>query len=124
VLLESLALKYAWVMHQLEAVSGRTIQSIQIVGGGSNNTLLCRLTAGASGLPVLAGPAEATALGNLTVQAIALGELASLSEARALVAASFPARRFEPIGDWSEPRMRFNRLLGAQAHSLEGVFHT
>ena len=65
VLLESLALKYAVVLHQLEAASGRTVNTIHVVGGGSNNALLCQLTADASGLPVLAGPSEATALGNL-----------------------------------------------------------
>jgi rhamnulokinase len=109
VLLESLALKYAVVLGQLEAASGRTVDTIHIVGGGSNNALLCQLTADASGRPVLSGPAEATALGNLIVQAIALGELASLAEARALVAASFPARHYEPVGEWSEPRQRFQQ---------------
>jgi rhamnulokinase len=113
VLLESLALKYAVLLRQLEAASGQTIRTIHIVGGGSNNTLLCQLTADASGLPVLAGPAEATALGNLIVQAIALGELASLSEARTLVAESFVSRRYEPVGveDWSAPRQRFEEIL-------------
>lgn len=114
-LLESLALKYALVLRELEAVSGRTVKAIHLVGGGSNNALLCQLTADASGLPVLTGPTEATAIGNLLVQAMALGELASLSEARALVAASYPVRRYEPRGDWSEPRARFAALLGSQA---------
>jgi rhamnulokinase len=111
ILLESLALKYAVVLRQLEAASGQAIDTIHIVGGGSNNAFLCQLTANASGLPVLAGPAEATALGNLIVQAISLGELASLAEARAVVAASFPARRYEPASDWSAARQRFAEML-------------
>jgi rhamnulokinase len=115
VVLESLALKYAVVLRQLEAASGRTISSIHIVGGGSNNALLCQLTANASGLPVMAGPSEATALGNLIVQGIALGELASLDEARALVAASFPAHSYEPLEDWSVPCQRFDELLSTRA---------
>jgi len=111
VLLESLALKYAVVLRQVEAVCGTALEAIHVVGGGANNALLCQLTANASGLPVLAGPAEATSLGNLVVQAIALGELASIAEARAMVAASFAPRRYEPQGDWSEPRQRFDELL-------------
>jgi len=120
VLLESLALKYSVVLRQLEAVSGRTIDTIHVVGGGSNNALLCQLTANACRIPVLGGPSEATAIGNLIVQAIAVGELSSLAEARALVAASFPPRRYEPIGDWSEQRQRFDELL--RIGTRQGVF--
>jgi rhamnulokinase len=111
VLLESLALKYAVVVRQIESATRRHIEAVHVVGGGSNNALLCQLTANACGVPVRAGPAEATAVGNLVVQAIALGELASLEQARALVARSFPVRRYEPGGEWSEPRERFSRVL-------------
>jgi rhamnulokinase len=114
VLFESLALKYAWVARELTAVSGRPITAVHVVGGGTHNELLCRLTAGATGLPVLAGPSEATAIGNLVVQAIALGELTSLSDARGLVARSFPVRRYEPEGDWSEARGRFQQVRTAR----------
>ena len=101
VLLESLALKYAWVLRQLAEVSGRSIRALYVVGGGAQNTLLCRMTAAATGLPVLAGPSEATAIGNLIVQAIGLGEVASLAEARELITRSYAARCYEPTGDWS-----------------------
>jgi rhamnulokinase len=111
VLLESLALKYAVVLRQIESASGRKLRAIHVVGGGSNNALLCQLTANACGLPVLAGPAEATSVGNLVVQAMALGEIASLDEARTVVARSWPAARFEPVGDWSAARLRFDEIL-------------
>jgi rhamnulokinase len=110
VLLESLALKYASVLGELQQLTGRAVASIYVVGGGARNELLCRLTANATGLPVLAGAAESTAIGNLIVQALALGELASLAEARELVALSFPARAYEPNGDWSAARERFAQL--------------
>jgi rhamnulokinase len=110
VLLESLALKYASVLGELQQLTGRAVSSIYIGGGGARNELLCRLTAAATGLPVLAGAAESTAIGNLIVQALALGELASLAEARELVALSFPARAYEPNGDWSAARERFAQL--------------
>ena len=107
VLLESLALRYAVAVDELARASGHSVEAIQVVGGGSNNRLLCRLTASATGLPVRAGPVEATASGNLCVQAIAAGELASIAEARELVARSFPVTTYEPSGDWAEARARF-----------------
>jgi rhamnulokinase len=110
VLLESLALRYAVVLDQLAAASGVAPDGVHVVGGGSNNTLLNRLTAGATGLPVRAGPAEATAVGNLLVQAVAAGRLASIAEGRELVARSFPITAYEPAGDWTEARARFAAL--------------
>ncbi len=110
VVLESLALRYAVAVDELARASGHPIEASHGVGGGSNNRLLCRLTAGATGLPVRAGPVEATASGNLCVQAIAAGELASIAEARELIARSFPVTAYEPAGDWAEARARFNGL--------------
>src|SRR5581483_9307761 len=80
--LESLALKHAATIDAVAAAAGVSPAEVHVVGGGARNELLCRWTAAASGLPVLAGPVEATLLGNLLVQAMALGEIRSLSEAR------------------------------------------
>ncbi len=107
VLLESLALRYAAAVGQLSAAAGRQIDGVHVVGGGSNNRLLCGLTASATGLQVKAGPVEATAIGNLAVQAIAAGEVASVAEARDLAARSFPITTYDPVGDWTEARERF-----------------
>ena len=115
VLLESLALRYAAAIDQLAAAYGHPIDGLHIVGGGSNHRLLCRLTAGATGLPVRAGPVEATAIGNLAVQAIAAGELASIAEARELAARSFPITTYDPTGDWAEARARFAALTARAA---------
>ena len=113
-LLESLALKYRWVLERLEEVLGRRLEPVHVVGGGSRNSLLCQLTADATGRPVVAGPAEATAIGNLLVQALGLGCLGSAEEIRAVVRASFEPRTFTPSGDdgrWAEACDRFCRLL-------------
>ncbi len=111
VILESLALRYAMAVDDLAAASGHPIDGLHIVGGGSSHRLLCRLTAGATGLPVRAGPAEATAIGNLAVQAISAGELRDVAEARELVARSFTVASYEPAGDWGEARARYAALI-------------
>jgi rhamnulokinase len=107
-ILESLALKHAQVVDLLREAAGVAPQTLHMVGGGSRNELLCRLTADAAELPVVAGPAEATTIGNLLVQAIALGELSSLEEGRKVVRASFRAQRYEPrVSEaWRDARER------------------
>ena len=82
---------------QRPALSGTTIRTVHIVGGGSRNELLCQLTADRVGLPVLAGPVEATAIGNVLIQARAQGLVrGTLEDLRALVARSFPPSLYLP----------------------------
>jgi len=79
------------------SLSGKTVSVIHIVGGGSQNELLCQLVADRSGLPVQAGPVEATAIGNVLVQARAAGLVEGSRESlRSLVAAAFPPRVYAP----------------------------
>ncbi|MSS72506.1 MAG: rhamnulokinase [Candidatus Latescibacteria bacterium] len=111
--LESLALKYRYVLERLEEIQGHRLSAIHIVGGGSRNHLLCQLTADAAGRPVIAGPVEATAIGNLLVQAIATGHLGALSDARAVVRRSFDVVTYEPKHDdrWDEAYARFVKMI-------------
>ncbi len=120
--LESLALKYRQTIELLEAATGVAPPEIHVVGGGARNQLLCRWTANATGVPVLAGPEEATEIGNLAVQAIALGELASLAEAREVVRVSFAPAVYEPDdrGPWDEAYARFESIAARpEKHSLD-----
>jgi len=112
-ILESLALKHAQTIDVLASVTGTVPEEIHLVGGGSRNELLCRWTAGAAGLPVLAGPEEATLLGNFLVQAMSLGELASIGEGREVVRRSFSPTIYEPqdAALWREARERFVRAV-------------
>ncbi|MDQ0277876.1 rhamnulokinase [Arthrobacter silviterrae] len=96
-ILDSLAAAYARTVREASALSGQSVDVIHIVGGGSQNKLLCQLTANATGLPVIAGPVEATALGNILIQARAAGAApATLTELRAMVAASHPGVQYLP----------------------------
>lgn len=96
VILYSLAVRYKQVLELLETLTGRTIKTIHIIGGGSRNTLLNQLTADVTGRRVLAGPAEATAAGNALTQALGTGYIGSLEELRAVVRNSFEVEEFRP----------------------------
>ncbi|WP_276324149.1 rhamnulokinase family protein [Streptomyces sp. RFCAC02] len=98
--LDSLALAHRAAVEDAQRLSGKDVDTVHIVGGGAHNELLCRLTADACGLPVVAGPAEAAALGNVLVQARAAGEAhGGLADLRALLRAGLPLRQHEPSGD-------------------------
>jgi rhamnulokinase len=111
--LESLALRYRWVLERLEELLGRRLDVIHVVGGGCQNTLLCQLTADACDRTVLAGPVEATALGNVLVQAMGLGLVGSLAEAREVVRRSFEVVTYSPRNPeaWHAPYERFRSFL-------------
>jgi len=96
--LESLALQYRRVIESLERVTGRSLSTIHMVGGGARNRLLCQLTADATRRVVTAGPIEATTVGNLAMQLMALGALGSLREIREVVRRSFEIHTHEPRG--------------------------
>jgi rhamnulokinase len=95
-ILESLAAAYGETIARAAELTGRAVDAVHMVGGGSRSALLCRLTAAACGREVLAGPAEATSLGNLLVQAMATGEIGSLEELRDVARRSADVVRYEP----------------------------
>lgn len=111
--LESLALKYRWVLEQLESLMGKRLPVIHVVGGGTQNRLLCQFTADACNRTVLAGPVEATAAGNVLLQMIALGELKGITEGRELLRRSTEIVEYQPQNpeSWQEAYQRFERLL-------------
>jgi len=110
---ESLALKYRYVIEQAENLTGREVRKVHVVGGGSQNALLCQLTADAAGLPVVAGPVEATAIGNVMAQAFARGRVGSLGGVRTVVRRSFETTTYEPgdAKDWAGSREKFSRIV-------------
>ena len=86
---EGLALLYASTHDSLEKLSGRSFDTLRIVGGGCQDHLLNQLAANSTGCRVIAGPVEATAIGNLVVQMLAMGDIRSLEEGRAIIFNSF-----------------------------------
>ena len=110
-ILENVALKYRMVADQIGTVSGSRIRKVCMVGGGSQNKLLCQFTANAMNVPVEAGPSEASALGNLAVQLLAAGEVASIPQGREVIRQAFPPSEYLPTQTdaWSEAYENFRR---------------
>jgi rhamnulokinase len=96
-IVDSLATAYATTATRASELTDRAVEVVHVVGGGSENALLCQRTADLSGLPVTAGPTEATALGNVLVQARAHGAIGDGADAiRHVVAASTDVRHHDP----------------------------
>ena len=110
--LESLALLYRKTLREIEEVTGRKIERLYIVGGGTKNSLLNHFTSNALQIPVILGPAEATSIGNVLVQAMAMGHLKSLEEARAVVRDSFKSETIQPYAAaWNSAYERLQKFL-------------
>ena len=84
----SLAAMYAKTVSGIEEITGKTIENIFIVGGGSKDAYLNELTGKRTGKSVVIGLGEATATGNLISQ-IMRDKNIDLAEARKIVKNSF-----------------------------------
>ena len=84
----SLAAMYAKTVKEIEEITGKSIENIFIVGGGSKDSYLNELTGKYAGKSVVIGLGEATATGNLISQ-IMRDEKIDLAEARKIVMNSF-----------------------------------
>lgn len=115
---DSLALKYKYTFDRLERATGLTVPSIHIVGGGSQNKLLCQLAANATGKPVYVGPVEAAGMGNLVTQLIAHGELKDYREARELIRRSVTVEEYLPQ-DQALWREKYDEFLRQVMHGVE-----
>lgn len=109
---ESLAIKCRWVLGMLEELIGGRLDTIHIVGGGTQNRQLCQATADACGRQVVAGPVEATAIGNVMMQAVAAGAVGSIAQAREVVRRSCTVDVYEPkhTAAWDAAYERFQAM--------------
>ncbi|HBG80593.1 MAG TPA: rhamnulokinase, partial [Porphyromonadaceae bacterium] len=93
---ESLAFRYKQVLGNLKSLADFPIDTLHIIGGGSQNNMLNRFTANAIGIAVVAGPSEATAIGNILLQAKAFGLVKDKNDIRKMVRNSIDLVRIEP----------------------------
>ncbi|MDR1090271.1 MAG: rhamnulokinase [Prevotella sp.] len=111
--LESLAMKYHYVMKKLEACSGRNVRHLAVVGGGSQNELLNQYIADALNVEVVVGLTEATAIGNILQQAVADKKLKNMEEGRQIIKNSFNFRSYYPVNacEWSAVAIKLSHLF-------------
>ncbi len=113
VIYESLALKYRHALDGLIDLTGQQVDRLHIIGGGSQNELLCQMTADATGRTVVTGPVEATALGNAIVQYVSLGVLEDIAHARQILSRTLDTKTYVPQSNWDEQYQRFNAILAS-----------
>ena len=77
----------------LKKLTGKSLDALHIIGGGSKDTYLSELTAARIDIPVYTGPTEATAIGNILAQMLATKVFGSISEAREAVFNSFDVKK-------------------------------
>lgn len=111
--LESLAFKYRLLIDKINLFKDEKIDTINIVGGGSQNDLLNQFTSNSTGLKVIAGPVEATAFGNIMVQAITVGKIKNIKEGREIVANSVNLSEYYPSQKlvWDQEFRKANRII-------------
>jgi rhamnulokinase len=93
---DSLALRYKQVFGYLKEMAPFPLETLHIIGGGTQNVLLNQLTANATGVTVVTGPIECTAIGNIMLQAKAAGLVSDIRSMRALIAASIETKTYTP----------------------------
>ena len=111
--LESLAMKFRQVLGMCEELAGGVLDTIHIVGGGTQNRQLCQATANACGRCVVAGPTEATATGNIMMQAVSAGDVGSIAEAREVIRRSFEVEQYDPqeTAVWDDAYQRYLKVV-------------
>ena len=117
---ESLSFSYRETLEDLERITGRTLSTIRIGGGGGLNRFLCQMTADACAREVIAGPVEAAALGNALMQAVATGHIKNLSEGQIALRQSVELQSYQPTQS-AATQQAFERYksLVAQGRNLE-----
>jgi sugar (pentulose or hexulose) kinase len=110
---ESLVFKIRFNIEQTEKIIGKKIELMQLVGGGTNNKLICQWISNALGIPVAAGPTETTAVGNLIMQLKGTGEIKDVNEGRAICRNSSNVLIYEPKDKetWDEAYENYLKIL-------------
>ncbi len=111
---QSIAMKYKYTFNMLNRLNGNKYNSINMLGGGIKDTLLCKMTASACNAEVKAGPTEATAMGNIGVAYYALDEIKDFKDLRRVISASTDIKQYAPenAADWEKAYETYLKVIG------------
>ena len=111
---QSIAMKYKYTFNMLNKLNGGKYSSINMLGGGIKDTLLCKMTASACNAKVLAGPTEATVMGNIGVVYSALGEIKDFKDLRRVIYASTDIKEYLPedAAAWEDAYKTYLKVTG------------
>lgn len=110
---ESLALKYRLTLEGIEECTGKKYNKLHVMGGGTKDTLLLKMTADSCNIPVLGGPVEATALGNVALQLMSSGIIPDIKAARKIIADGEQLKTYIPENReiWEQAYSRFKAVI-------------
>lgn len=110
---ESLALKYRFTLEGIEECTGKKYEKLHVMGGGTKDKLLLKMTADSCGIPVFGGPIEATALGNVALQLMSSGDITDIKAARKIIAEGEELKAYTPENreKWENAFARFKRIV-------------
>jgi rhamnulokinase len=109
---DSLCFSFRYHIEKLEKLSGKPIEVLHLVGGGSQSDYLNQRIATICGRKVVSGPVEGATLGNILIQALAMGKIESIQEGRKLVSQSYPVKTYTPQLESNCTTVRYEKFLG------------
>jgi rhamnulokinase len=108
---DSLCFSFRFHVEQLEKLSGRSIEVLHVVGGGSQSEYLCQRVATVCKREVVSGPVEGASMGNLLIQALAMGKIGNLQEGRQVVRKSCQVKKYKPGSLTESLENRYRKYL-------------
>ena len=110
---ESLALKYRLTFDGIKDCTGKSYDRIHVMGGGTKDKLLLKMTAQSCDVDVYGGPIEATALGNVAIQLISCGAVSGIKEVRKIIAEGENLTLYKPENNeaWQEAYKKFSEII-------------
>ena len=108
---DSLCFSFRYHIEKLEQLSGKSIEVLHLVGGGSQSDYLNQRIATICERTVISGPVEGAAIGNILIQAIVMGRIENLEEGRQLVGRSFPVKSYAPESPTDYIKKQYDQYL-------------
>ncbi|MDX2431049.1 MAG: FGGY-family carbohydrate kinase, partial [Bacteroides sp.] len=114
---DSLCFSFRYHIEKLEKLSGKPIEVLHLVGGGSQSDYLNQRIATICGRKVESGPVEGATLGNILIQALAMGNIQNIQEGRRLVRQCYPVKTYTPQHESDRTVERYEKFLGIKQNS-------